>query len=508
MATVNKLFNISVFQFLAFVSFSFCNSKPNIVFVLTDDQDVTMGGQLPMVKTKKLIGDNGVIFTNMFTTSPLCCPSRSSIMTGRYVHNHGAFNNSLSGGCSSKTWQQKQEIDAFPTKLKSKGYSTFFAGKYLNQYGHQGAGGVEHVPPGWDVWNGLVGNSVYYNYSLSVNGVREKHGDTYPQDYLTDVIHKRARNFLDKRDKSAPFFMMLSTPACHGPFTPAPQYNSSFADKQAPREGSYNKKGDDKHWLIRQAIVPMPDDTVQNSDDIFRRRWRTLQSVDDMVEDIVQTLKQKNLLDNTYIVFSSDNGYHLGQFGLPYDKRQLYEFDIRVPLMVRGPGIKPNQTSNKIVANIDLAPTFLDLVDRTVLPNVDGLSFRPYLYPDQNSSVPLRDFILIEHSGEHVNDVQGCPGYKNQGLNNCDRHCVCEDSWNNTFACLIQLQGASTFKTCELMDNENFVEIYDLKSDPYELTNLYKTMDPKQFSNLQRQLHYLATCKGPQCNSVPSNLLK
>ena len=121
-------------------------------------------------------------------TSPLCCPSRSSILTGQYVHNHHAKNNSLSGGCSSSSWQQGPEKRSISTYMKSMGYKTFFGGKYLNRYGNPHVGGPQHVPPGWDEWYGLVGNSRYYNYTLSVNGQPEKHGDSYGPDYLTDLL--------------------------------------------------------------------------------------------------------------------------------------------------------------------------------------------------------------------------------------------------------------------------------------------------------------------------------
>ncbi|KAL4225641.1 hypothetical protein ACF0H5_016330 [Mactra antiquata] len=479
-------------------------TKPNILFILTDDQDVTMGGQTPMVKTKQLVGDKGIIFNNMFTTSPLCCPSRSSIFTGRYVHNHEAVNNSLSGNCSSRAWQQTQEVKAFPTYLKSKGYNTFFAGKYLNQYGNEQAGGVEHIPPGWNNWNGLVGNSRYYNYALSVNGVREKHGNQYPQDYLTDVIHKRAVSFLLKQHKwSDPFFMMLSTPACHAPFTSAPKYNATFSNKTAPRTGSYNIKAVNKHWLLEQPIVPMPADMVSSSDEIFRRRWRTLLSVDDMVSDLINLLDKKGQLDNTYVFFSSDNGYHLGQFGLPYDKRQLYDFDIRVPLMVRGPGIDAGRISNDIVLNIDFAPTFVSLVDDSMMDNVDGISMRGILHPQENKTQPLRTSFLVEHTGEYSTNVKDCPQYTNQNMGNCDSHCVCEDSKNNTYACLVTLNNSSSVKYCEFSDTENFVEVYDLKNDPSELKNLYQTLDPSHVFDLEKKLRFLATCSGPECNSLP-----
>ena len=131
---------------------------------------------------------NIFFFCRQFVTSPLCCPSRSSILTGQYIHNHRARNNSISGGCSSPGWQQGPEKHSVSTYVKKLGYRTFFGGKYLNQYGMPQVGGPEHVPPGWDEWVGLVGNSRYYNYTLSVNGNPEKHGDTYASDYLTDIL--------------------------------------------------------------------------------------------------------------------------------------------------------------------------------------------------------------------------------------------------------------------------------------------------------------------------------
>ncbi|TNM92087.1 hypothetical protein fugu_019099 [Takifugu bimaculatus] len=203
-------------------------TKPsNIVLIVTDDQDVVLGGLNPMKKTKDLIGNAGATFVNAFTVTPLCCPSRSSILTGQYPHNHGVRNNSLSGNCSSPQWQKG------PDKLE---YQTFFAGKYLNQYGQKDAGNVGHIPPGWDHWHALVGNSQYYNYSLSVNGKEEKHGDNYGDDYLTDLITNRSLTFLDNRSPQLPFFLLLSPPAPHAPWTAAPQHQKDYADIKAPRD--------------------------------------------------------------------------------------------------------------------------------------------------------------------------------------------------------------------------------------------------------------------------------
>ncbi|KAK3783048.1 hypothetical protein RRG08_018880 [Elysia crispata] len=375
--------------------------KPNIVFILTDDQDVVLFGQQPMAKTHKLIAEQGILFKNMFVSSPLCCPSRASILSGQFVHNHKTSNNSVQGGCSSSSWQSKTEPKAFVTYLKAEGYKTFFAGKYLNQYGFKKTGGVEHVPPGWDEWHGLVGNSVYYNYSLSVNGKEEKHGNNYTEDYLPDVIHRRGLDFLSKQSDKNPFFMMLSTPSCHKPFTPAPQYKGNFKDEKAPRTKSFNTHSTDKHWLVGAALNPMPDDVINIIDENYRQRHRTLLSVDDMVEGLYNKLKDMSLLDNTYIFFSSDNGFHLGQFSLPHDKRQPYEFDIRVPLIVRGPGIKPNTTSADIVMSIDLAPTFVNIAGVKMPPEFDGMDLAPLLHPKNDYEAIYKRLQESEQGSSH-----------------------------------------------------------------------------------------------------------
>lgn len=197
-------------------------------------------------------------------------------------------------------------------------------------------GGVKHVPPGWDWWIGLVGNSKYYNYTLSVNGKASYHGDSYGKDYLTDVIRRQAVRFLNRLDKAnddSPFLMMLAPPACHAPFTPAPQNENVFSNITAPRTKAFNRydKSDPaKHWLMSTQPRTMSAETVSMVDSMFRDRWRTLRSVDTMVDKVVQALAHYKMLDSTYLIFTSDNGYHMGQFGMPLDKRLPYEFDIRV----------------------------------------------------------------------------------------------------------------------------------------------------------------------------------
>ncbi|XP_034048062.1 glucosamine (N-acetyl)-6-sulfatase (Sanfilippo disease IIID), b [Thalassophryne amazonica] len=479
------------------------SDKPsNVLLILTDDQDVQLGGLTPMKKTKALIGDAGATFVNAFTVTPLCCPSRSSIFTGQYPHNHGVTNNSLSGNCSSSLWQKGPESQAFPIYLNKQKYQTFFAGKYLNQYGVKDAGGVGHVPAGWDQWNALVGNSQYYNYTLSVNGQEEQHGDIYEKDYLTDIILNRSLHFLDDRSPQHPFFLMLAPPAPHSPWTAAPQYKKEFIHIQAPRDGSFNKPGQDKHWLLRQAPNPMTNSSLLFLDDAYRKRWQTLLSVDDMVETLVKKLGNIKELDNTYIFYTSDNGYHTGQFSLPIDKRQLYEFDIRVPLMVRGPGIKPNQTLQAPVLNIDLAATILDISGINLSTvNMDGQSFLSQMAPSLCNGT-TRSFFLVEHAGEgHPTTDPSCPKL-GPGLAECFPDCVCEDAYNNTYACVRTLDKAQNLQYCEFGGAEPFVEMYNLTSDPQQLQNIVKQVDPTILQKMNQQLIKLQSCVGDSCRDI------
>ncbi|XP_076140143.1 glucosamine (N-acetyl)-6-sulfatase (Sanfilippo disease IIID), b [Alosa pseudoharengus] len=493
---------VRVTAFLAFAaclpSCTECAKPSNIVLIVTDDQDVQLGGLTPMKKTKQLIGDAGVTFSNAFTVTPLCCPSRSSILTGKYPHNHEVRNNSLSGNCSSPAWQKDSESLAFPVLLSKSGYQTFFGGKYLNQYGKKEAGGVDHVPPGWDHWNALVGNSVYYNYSLSVNGQEEKHGDDYHKDYLTDLIVNRSLDFLNDRSPQHPFFIMLSPPAPHSPWTAAPQYQKSFSDVKAPRDGSFNKAGKDKHWLLRQPVSPMPESSVKYLDDAYQKRWQTLLSVDDMVEILVKKLEELKELDNTYIFFVSDNGYHTGQFSLPIDKRQLYEFDIRVPLMVRGPGVKAKLVLPTPVLNIDLGPTILDIAGVNLTEvNMDGQSFLPQMAPSLRNGT-ARSFFLVEYTGEgNASEDPACPKL-GPGLAHCFPDCTCEDAFNNTYACVRTLTGCN-LQYCEFADNESFVEVYNLTSDPHQLENIVKKVDPALLQTMNQRLIKLQSCVGSSC---------
>ncbi|KAL4712371.1 hypothetical protein ACJJTC_001532 [Scirpophaga incertulas] len=452
-----------------------CNAtqRPNFVVILTDDQDSFMDGMTPMKNVNRLIGNEGVTFTNSYVTSPICCPSRASFLTGMYVHNHLTQNNSLAGGCYGQLWRQK-EHRIFANLLKNAGYETFYAGKYMNQYGVKAAGGPELVPPGWSEWHGLVGNSVYYDFTMSNNGVPSH----LTEQYLTDVIRDLSVSYIENQTESAPFLMVLAPPAPHQPFTPAPRHRDVYKNHTVVRYPNFNVVKMDKHWLLRMPPAPLPDTMLPELDRVFRMRWESLLAVDEMVADIIGALEETSKLDNTYIIFTSDNGYHIGQFAQVYDKRQPYESDIKVPLLIRGPGITRNSTNHQAVLNIDLAPTILKLAD-VKQSHMDGL---PIDFERENDVVEER-YMLIEYYGEGRDGSvdSKCPWkYDSNNLAECypEYACKCQDSRNNTFICLRHIAEHINYKYCEFIDSEGCKELYDLRNDPYELTN--KSMEEFQ----------------------------
>ncbi|GBO18269.1 N-acetylglucosamine-6-sulfatase, partial [Araneus ventricosus] len=220
--------------------------------------------------------------------------------------------------------------------------------------------------------------------------------------------------------------------------------------------------------------------------------WRTLLSVDDMVHEVYVNLKRKKLLENTYIFFTSDNGFHLGQFSLPWDKRQLYEFDVRVPLLVRGPAVEKGIEIKHPVLNIDLAPTFLELANIPIPEDVDGESFAPYLKKSKGKPSNRTSFI-IEHQGESTNKpIPGCPQYKAGEVHTCEINCICEDSWNNTYICVRQLSDKENLISCVFKDREDFGEAYNISQDPFQLKNVFPSLNADFSVNLRKLL-----CKSP-----------
>ena len=521
-------------------------ARPNILFLLTDDQDLLLGSMDPdgpMQKTRKLLVDQGAWFDNAFVATPICCPSRAEIQTGRYMHTVGVPNNQ----CGGRAFIDGPERDNVAHFMSQGGYTNFYAGKYLNNYGtnHHGATNLSHIPRGWDQWFGLKGNSRYYGYVVSNNGRPERHRNDYAADYFTDYIANKSLAFLDDHfdgggkntaEAAGPVFMMMATPASHSPNDPAPQYMQKYAGRRAPRLPSWNVAPSPDKNGIMQTIVPMDEGHANVSDVYFQRRWSVLHSVDDMVERLHEKLEALGQLENTFFMFSSDHGYHLGEFGQIYDKRMLYETDIRVPLFIKGPGIAAGSTVSGPVSHVDLAPTILSLGGVATPPVMDGRSWLP-LVKEGGGDAAWRNDLLIEYNGPKVGDapidpenaddqapdapdgafchanaddetsIAGkCSCTVKDGTHGGKVHDAspCDDS-DNTYKCLRTFASAgggvvpalNNSIYCEF-DN-GFVEMYDLDADPYNLHNLHKHTDAATLATLHARLHQFMLCSGADC---------
>lgn len=488
-------------------SFNSNITKPNnILLLLTDDQDVLLGSFDHMPHVKALLQEQGMTFRNAFVHTPICCPSRSSILTGRYLHNCGVHNNSIAGNCYGKEWIQAMETNhTFAVHAQAAGYTTAYTGKYLNQYGYNRSDVV--VPIGWDHWWGLVGNSQYYNYSLIKGGTKNnkperiRYGDQYPQDYLPSVMNKQILKWMSELPE--PWLIVAAWPTPHGPFTPAPWAVGTMSNIHPPLTENYNASDtfmQQKHWIMRQ-LHPISEETAALVDKYYQLRLEALKSIDLHVAEMVRKLQDTNQLNHTVILYTSDNGFQFGQHRLSMDKRHLYENDIRVPFCIRGPGIPVNSESFVMVANIDIAPTILDIARISIADeDMDGRSFWNYTQVgpenDDFQFMQRRD-LLITYNGE---------GQKPCGMSECpfpwDDVLWMPDSFNNTYHCVRTIDtGTSTEDSiyCRFVDDEDFVEYYDLQSNPYQLENEISKLKPFQRQRYEQRLQELLQCRGPTC---------
>jgi N-acetylglucosamine-6-sulfatase len=375
---------------------------PNIVFILTDDQRLDDIAYMP--KLERLITNRGISFQNYFTTVSLCCPARTAILRGQYAHNTGVLTNEPPLGGFQLAHSFGLERSTIATWLHDAGYKTALIGKYLNKY--PGDAGATYIPPGWDYWvspsdmNGAPYKE--YDYTLNDNGDLVHHGRK-PEDYGTDVYTGKATDFIKAcAAEDKPFFLYLAFYAPHEPATVAPRYESLFRDSQVPRTKAFNENDVSKKPQYIRDLQPLTSAEIENEDAFCGKRRASLQAVDDAIETIHDVLRKTEQLETTYIVFSSDNGFHLGEHRLRRGKQSAYEVDIHLPLIICGPGIGAGTKSVAVTGNIDLAPTFAELAGAKLPSFVDGRSLVPLLHG--HNATTWRNAYLIEHwtNNSHV----------------------------------------------------------------------------------------------------------
>jgi arylsulfatase A-like enzyme len=462
------------------------NKKPNIIFILADDFSMNLIEYMvkaPSGGLKRMM-DEGATFNNFFVANSLCCPSRSTIFTGQYAHNTGVFTNTWApkqghsdGGFGAFMHNQDQKrtfalaLHGAPTP-----YKTAMLGKYLN--GYDPFSTTPFKIWGWDGW--FVAGNGYPNfiYDLNQNNSVQHYGIN-ADDYLTDKVSKLAQQFIKDNYTSGPFFVEIATFAPHEPYRPAYRDEAEYPGAKVPRTPRYNAIGTKApDWMKDKPPLSQPE--MDAMDDQFRLRAQSVRAIDKLIADVRALVHSLGEDNNTYIVFSADNGYHMGDHCWLPGKMTPFDTDINVPLVIVGPGIT-KKTVKEIVQNVDLAPTFADLAGSTVALTPDGHSLVPLL---KGTVAGWRKVALVEHHGppddpsdpdhEHNERVSG-------GANPPD------------YAAL----RSADYMYVEYMNDGKTVSeqsYYDLNADPDEMHNKFDTLPAATKKTLHDLVDKNKTC--------------
>lgn len=451
--------------------------RPNIVFVLADDLSRDLVRYMPEVQKME---KDGVSLKNYFVTNSLCCPSRATTFTGKLPHNTGIFSNGGNDGGFKAFHKRGEEKTTFATSLQRSGYRTALMGKYLNKY--PARGNPKHtkafVPPGWSQFVAATKPYDSYNYWLNVNGKPEWHGSR-PQDHITTQLQTRGVQFIrDSVRMNKPFMLELAPFAPHLPATPQPRDVGTYDSLKAPRPPSFDEAdmSDKPPWLRNHRKLTKK--WIRQIDEQFRNRVRSVQGVDRMITRVRDLLKSLGIDKHTYVIFTSDNGLHLGEHRLRQGKLTTFDTDIHVPLVAVGPKIPKGRVDKSLAANTDLCPTFTELGRSKPLPHVDGQSLMP-LFTD-GPGWRKRTAVLIEHHGPDLDKSD--PDVPLIGSGNPPSY-----------------EAVRTLheEYAEYDDGER--EYYDLRKDPYELDNTWGKLKQPERQRLANLVHGLRTCKGGAC---------
>jgi len=452
--------------------------KPrNVIFILSDDHRYDFMGfmhRVPWLETPNMdrLAREGAHLKNAFVTTSLCSPSRASILTGQYAHVHTVVDNQTA---------QPPGLIFFPQYLQKAGYRTAFFGKW--HMGGEIDGNNDAPRPGFDHWEGFRGQGEYWGTTLNINGKRVQYGKDV---YTTDLLTEHALAWLKQQTPEHPFFLYLSHKAVHATFEPPPRYKGCYADKEIPLPPSFKTpyygittpptkdpatgkpltheafygSGMHPNWLKNQREswhgVDYAYHGTEDWKDDVRRYCETLRGLDDSIGAVLDYLKQAGLLDSTLIIYMGDNGFTWGEHGI-IDKRQFYEESVRVPMLAFCPElIKPGTVIDNMVENLDIAPTILAAAGLQKPPQMVGASFLPLL-EGKPTPEPWRQRIYYEYY------------------------------WEYEFPQTPTIFGVRTddYKYIKYYGIWDTNEFFDLKNDPYEMTNLIN--DPK-YQKIIKQL--------------------
>ena len=375
--------------------------KPNVLFVLTDDQDPESISRMENVQ--RLLVRKGTTFENAFATTSVCCPSRVSFLRGQYAHNHGVVSNTAPEGAYHKFDELGLEGSTVATWLDKAGYDTFYAGKFLNGYKR-----TTHVPEGFDRWFAFgIGREHRFDDSYRVNENGTLKTYPLPERNETYYVRDRTEAFIRRHEGGGPWLAIAATHAPHTPNVVPPEFEGAYDGRAMPKPPSYDEAdvSDRPRWV--RELPPVDEDCATDETYLdcerqvvqeWRDRQEALMGVDAMVGDLVAALAETGQLENTYIIFASDNGYSLFRHRV-YSKGVIYEEAQGIPLVVRGPGVRRGAVSEDLAANIDLAPTIARWAGVQVPHFVDGRPLQPLLEGAQSPA--WRDYLLVEYFRYH-----------------------------------------------------------------------------------------------------------
>ena len=527
---------------------------PSFVVIQTDDQ--TLDGLYATAKaypgapdtrampaTLDLIAKKGITFNRYYVSYPLCCPSRVSLLTGRYAHNHNVRGNvSPNGGYVGFSFRGAMTHN-LATWLQADGYHTIHIGKFLNGYGEEPWDNGTTVPPGWESWYTILDSDrthYYYGYSMDINGqvagpfgdpgswesreygIRDDIGCPFapanglPCYHVTDQLTNLATSEIRATPAERPFYLQLDYTGPHGDFRrpagpePTPRHYDWFRGASMPHdeeEGLDEGNVSDKPRFIREADHLSPSERHTYLV-YWQKQLEALRDIDDGVRQVVSTLSQMGRLNNTYIIFTSDNGFFFGEHRLLGGKFLAYEPATHLPLLIRGPGIKPNTSTGELAANIDIAPTVLELAGAKADKSIDGHSLVPFM---RDADLRTRRPILFESFVE-TNDVEAqgalsIPGDQS-GASHASASASADLNRDTAHASLLappkDYSGIrlGPYKYIAWPDGEK--ELYDINRDPYELNSIVNVPNFFPIRNfLHREMLRLTECSGRSC-SEPS----